>query len=173
MLVFAVDLLALEFPLQLNFLFEGSLQRLLLCKSFLRSPHQRKRNAQHTDEVKRQAEEGPSTRSIEVAFGASLEKIMRAHDGAGKTYRGRDKKSLADPNLRSWSCSSLRSSAHRDATRLNAAFAASIVAPISSCPCAVPRNAASYWLGGSQTPCSSMARWKRPNAAVSDFAASS
>ena len=52
--------------------------------------------------------------------------------------------------------------------RLKAFRAAATVAAISVSPCSVPRKAASNCEGGSQTPCSSMARWKRPKAAVSD-----
>src|ERR1700694_1522173 len=41
----------------------------------------------------------------------------------------------------------------------------------SAIPCAVLTNAASNWLGGSQTPASIIARWNLPNRAVSEVAA--
>jgi hypothetical protein len=63
-------LLALEFPLQLNFLFERSLQSLFVSVSFLGLSQERKRNAGHAYEIKTQTEEGPPTGSIKIAFGA-------------------------------------------------------------------------------------------------------
>ena len=63
-------------------------------------------------------------------------------------------------------------SASPSVIRSNASRAAAIVAATSASPCAIPRNAASNCEGGSQTPSSSIARWNRPNAAVSLLAAS-
>lgn len=57
------------------------------------------------------------------------------------------------------------------ATAWKASRAAVNVASTSSLPCAVLKKAASNCEGGSQTPWSSMARWKRPKAVVSLCAA--
>ena len=55
--------------------------------------------------------------------------------------------------------------------RASAPLAASSAIFTSASPCAAPTKAASYWLGGSQTPASNIRRWKRPNASVSEVEA--
>ena len=57
------------------------------------------------------------------------------------------------------------------ATSAKASPAALSSSSTSCSPCAADTNAASYWLGGGQTPRAIMARWKRAKAAVSDVLA--